>query len=273
MGFNHLLDKTFDGLLVPCGEGAAWAVLAVGLLVTVVVLLVFKAATPQRRLVAARDRVLGHIFEMGLYQERLTVLARIQRDLAVANLRYVVLVLPALALMIVPVALAMLQLEGRVARRPFQAGETTLVTATLAPERADLLPELELETSPGLAVDAPPVRARAASTAVWRVRVQEAGEHEVAVVAPDGTRWTMPVHADGGLPRIETERRRESGLAALAVGRQEVLPPDGALTALTLQVPAREVRYLGIELSWLPAFLLATIILGLALKGVFRVQF
>jgi len=273
VGFNRALDGTFDALLVPFGGGAAWAVVAVALVVTVVVLLVFKAATPQRRLVMARDRVLGHIFEMGLYQERLTVLARIQRDLAVANLRYVVLVLPALALMILPVALAMFQLEGRVARRPFRADETTLVAATLAPEQAALLPELALETSPGLTLDAPPVRARAAHTAVWRVRVQEAGEHEVTVVGPEGARWSLPVHADGGLPRVERERRRENGLAALAAGRQGVLPREGALIALTLKVPAREVRYLGIELSWLLAFLLATIILGLALKGVFRVQF
>jgi hypothetical protein len=271
--FSRLLDRVFDLLVAPFGDAAAWAVLAVAAVVTVVVLAVFKAATPQKRLVASRNRVLGHIFEMGLYQERLGVLAKIQRDLAWANLRYVFLVLPALALMIVPVALAMFQLEGRVARRPFLPGETTLVSATLAADQAADLSQLSLSTSSGLALDAPPVRAPGRRTAVWRVRVDEPGQHEVSVVAPQGTLGTLPVAADHGLNRLEKERRRESGLMALVSGRQAVLPAEGGLTRLALRVPDRHVKYFGLELSWLLAFILATLMLGLALKGIFRVEF
>jgi hypothetical protein len=273
IGLSHYLDRIFDILVSPFGNAAAGAVLAVAAVVTVVVLAVFKAATPQKRLVAARDRVLGHIFEMGLYQERLGVLAKIQRDLAWSNLRYVVLVLPALALMIVPVALAMYQLEGRVGRRPFQPGETTLVAATLAADQAAQLERLTLATSPGLVLDAPPVRAADQRTAFWRVRVTTPGRHEVAISSPQGALGSLPVAAEAGLQRVEKERRRESGLAALIGGRQDVLPTESGLTRLAIRVPDRHVRYLGVELSWLLAFILATLVLGLALKGVFRVEF
>jgi hypothetical protein len=131
-----------------------------------------------------------------------------------------------------------------------------------------------LTLSPGLVQEGPPVRATSARTAVWKVRVAEAGEHEVGVSAADGgERWTLPVHAAGGLPRIEQERRRESGFAAFAEGRQAVLPASSALASLAIIVPAREVTYLGLGLTWWAAFILATLLLGLALKGVLRVEF
>jgi hypothetical protein len=270
---SNAVDGLFDLIVAPFGEAAAWALLAISLVVTVIVLLLFKAVTPQKRLVRARNRVLGHIYEMGLYQERLTVLARIQRDLAAANLRYVVLVLPALAVLIPPVAIAMLQLEGRVARRPFEAGETTLVKAIVAPDRALELDQLALAPSSGLVQDGPAVRARSARTVVWRVRVAEAGEHAVTVNAPGGESWALPLFADGGLPRVEQERRRESGINAFVSGRRAVLPADGALASLSLIPAEREVTYLGVGLVWWAAFILATLLIGLALKNVVRVEF
>ena len=60
----------------------AVGIVVVSALTAVWALLLFKAVTPQERLQQVRDRLFGHIYEMGLYQDRLGVLARIQADLA-----------------------------------------------------------------------------------------------------------------------------------------------------------------------------------------------
>ena len=76
------------------------------------------ATTPQDRL-RARAGLVGHVYELGLYQDSLRVMLRIQRSLAAANLRYLALTLPALAAMLIPLALILPQFEARFARRPF----------------------------------------------------------------------------------------------------------------------------------------------------------
>ena len=63
------------------------------------------------------------------------VLARIQRDLARANLRYLGLTLPALLALALPMVLTLAQLDSRYGHRPLRPGETTVFSVTLAAER------------------------------------------------------------------------------------------------------------------------------------------
>ena len=110
---NGIVGRVFDLVLAPFAGAPAWGLVVVSVLSAVWALLLFRVVTPQARLAAARDRLVGHIFEMGLYQEHLRGVGRIQRDLALANLRYVSLSLPALVVMLLPMLLTLGQLGAR----------------------------------------------------------------------------------------------------------------------------------------------------------------
>jgi hypothetical protein len=50
------------------------------------------------------------------------------------------------------------------------------------------------------------------------------------------------------------------------------LPADGALDDLTLRLPDRRTRFLGVEMHWLLAFMVFSLLAGLFLKDVLRVS-
>ncbi len=264
-------NRLFDLLLAPFGGSAAWAMTGVSVLAGAALLLLFKAVTPQERLAATRDRLVGHLYELGLYQDDLGVMLRIQRDLARANLRYLALTLPALAVFVPPLVLILAQLDARFAHRPPRPGEALLVTAVVAPGGEALLDSLRLAVPAGVLLETPPVRDRAARSATWRVRPAAAGEFELAVQTPGGV-WTKRLAAGGGLPRLAAVRERAGWRAALLNPAEPPLPGDAPLAAISLALPARQTSYAGVRLPWLAAFCIISLAAGLALKGPLRVR-
>ena len=268
---NGIVGRGFDLVLAPFAGAPAWGLVAVSVFSAVWALLLFRLVTPQARLAAARDRLVGHILEMGLYQEHLRVVGRIQRDLARANLRYLATSLPALIVLLVPMLLTLGQLESRYARRPLRVGESAVLAVTLAPSASARLDELQVTAPAGVTIEAGPVRDRAGGAAAWRVRAEKAGRFDLLVTLSGAPVATRALAAGPGLPR--TAESAETGwLHALLYPGERQLPGDGPIAQTRLRYPARTVRYLGLELDWLLAFMAISMAGGLALKGVLKVE-
>lgn len=265
------INRLFDLLVAPVAGSPAVAMVFLSLLTAVVALLIFKWTTPQGRLTAARDRLMGHIYEMGLYQDHLSVLARIQGSLARANLRYLTLTLPALLALLVPMVLAVVQLESRFVHRPLAAGETTLFSVTVRPEQAARIYDLVLEAPAGVQVEAGPVRSLPAGTVVWRLRVDDPQAGPLRVLLDGRELVARQVRPTGRLPRLN-ETSRAGFLEPLLVPGVRPLPADGLLESTTLRLPERHTRYLGLEMNWLLAFCVFSLLGGLLLKDALRVS-
>lgn len=268
---NGIVGRVFDLALAPFAGAPAWGMVVISVLSAVWALLLFRAVTPQRKLAAARDRLVGHIFEMGLYQDHLRVVGRIQGDLARANLRYLATSLPALVVLLVPMLLTLGQLEARYARRPLHVGESVVLAVSLAPGAASRLDELQVTAPAGVTVEAGPVRDRAGAAAAWRLRADAPGRHELAVTLAGRTVATRGFAAGGGLPRT-AETASTSWTRALLYPGEPQLKRGGAVLETRLRYPSRTVRYLGVELDWLVAFMLISLAGGLALKNVLKVE-
>lgn len=264
------LNGLFDLLLRPLAAAPAWAMLWISVLSAVWALLLFKATTPQARLQTARDRVLGHIYEMGLYQDHLGVLGRIQRDLAAANLRALLLTLPALLALTLPMLATLTQLEARFAHRPLRPGETTVFSVTLAPGAPEDPGELALRVPAGVTVEAGPVRDERGRAAAWRLRADRAGEHRLQVLLAGEPVTERRLDVGAGLRRL-SERERPGPWHPLLHPGAEPLA-GGALAETVLRLPARETNYLGVRLDWLVAFMLLSLPAGLAVKDLLRVS-
>lgn len=268
---NNGITKLFDLLLAPVAAWPAVAMTVVAIVSAVWALLLFKAVTPQAKLTQVRDRLFGHIYEMGLYQEHLRVVARIQWDLARANLRYLSLTLPALFVLLVPMVLTLAQLDGRFAHRPLQVGEETVFTATLTPDRARDMDRVAVQTTPGLRVVAGPVQDRVAGAVAWRVKVVGDGDQEIVVSAGgrELVRRAVPV---GNTLAAVGEKSEPDWLHEILFPGAPVLARGGAVAAMSLSLPARQVSYLGLKLDWLVAFMIISLLVGLAIKDVLRVS-
>jgi len=263
-----LLNGLFDLLLRPFG-GAPWAGLAVvSALTGVAMLWLFKVATNQALLARRRRELTGHLYELGLYQDSLAVMARLQARLLAANLRYLLASLPALLVLLPLALLTIVQLDARFQRRALHTGEEVLVAARYAegasPERLALAP------AAGLAVTAGPVRDRAARTVWWRVRAERDAPAGFAVI--DGEeRYEKRLSPDGALGRLAANRVAAGWRHALLHPAEPPLPGGAAVAELRAELPARGPDRFGMP-GWLWGFCLFSIAGGLAVKGLFKVE-
>jgi len=266
---NGIVTALFDVVCGPLAGHAAWAMVILAGVTGVWALALFKVATPQKRLARTRDRLVGHIFEMGMYQDHLRVLARIQKDLALANLRYLSLSLPALLVLIVPMVLTLAQLEGRFAKRPLHPGESTVLKVGFA-DAPD--PEaVRLELPPGVAVESGPVFDRRDGAMAWRLRVGDEGELPVRVAVDGNTAADIVLHAGDGLPL--TGRKFGAPWWEKLLYPGWTAPPAGsAVASWDVEYPDRRVAYLGVGLNWLVAFMIFSLAAGLACKDVLGVE-
>lgn len=262
----------FDLLLAPFASVPALGLLLISVLTSIWALLLFKAVTPQKRLDTTRDHLFGHIYEMGLYQDHLSVLARIQGSLARANLRYLGFTLPALLALTVPMILTLGQLECRFAHRPLLVGESTVVTIEVADEILADITSIDLQTSGGLKVAAGPVRSRRTGTLAWRIEVLADGPQELRFVKDGDLLEQHPLPVGAGLPGLHNKTEK-SPLGLLLYPASPVVDESRGLTGLTVQWPERHTSYLGVQMHWLLAFMIISMVAGLLLKGPLKVSF
>ncbi len=268
---TDIIGKIFDLLVGLLGGSPFLVMLVVSAITAVWALLLFKAVTPQARLTIVRDRLFGHIYEMGMYQDHLRVVGRIQRDLAKANFRYLGLTLPALFVLIIPMVFTMAQLDSRFNLRPFERGETTVLSVTLADDASITLDQISLETPPSITVEAGPVRDEVSGAVAWRLRAEDRGTHTVRLL--DGTTeiGSRELVVGDDLTRLAKSSKRNWLHGVLKPGAP-TLRNDGPLDEVTLRLPQRHTKYLGVEMHWMVAFMVFSLLAGLALKDVLRVS-
>ncbi len=266
-----VVSWVFDLLMAPFASVPALGMVFISIISAVWALLLFKAVTPQARLQAIRDNLFGHIYEMGLYQDHLSILGRIQGDLAKANLRYLGFTLPALMALTIPMILTLGQLEGRYARRPLQVGEETVLTITLADSLLDDMQEVRLEVSAGVAVAAGPVRNGRTGTMSWRLRAMADGAHELRVLHGSELAGSFNFLVGDGIPRLH-DSNQNSALGIMLYPGAPDLSGSSGLSGLNIQWPARETGYLGFQLNWLVAFMVFSMVAGLLMKDFQKVS-
>lgn len=271
-GITDIVSRVFDLLVSPFASLPWLAMVLLSVITAAWALLLFKWTTPQKRLDTTRDRLFGHIYEMGLYQDHLGVLARIQGRLALANLRYLSLTLPALLALMLPMILTLGQLDGRFGLRPLHVGEETVLTVTLQDGHQSEATSVALEPPAGVRVAAGPVRNQRTGTVSWRLATTAEGPQRLQFTRegrPIGT-YTLPVGE--GLDLLHDRTETSVWNLLLFPGSLEVQEADG-LAAVSVQWPERHTSYLGVELHWLLAFMVFSLVGGLLLKGPLRVSF
>ena len=261
-----ILNGLFDTVLAPLRTLSPWpGLLAVALLTSVVVLLIFRVASNPATVRRKRDRLLARVLELVLFKDDLVVNLSAFGRVLVANVQYIGTLLVPLALSIVPVMLILVQSYVWFGLRPLQPGETTLLTARFSADTPLLQQEIALATSAGLHVDSPPVRAISRHELSWRIRVDADGS-AWAAVTNDGQEYRKSIGVGRTLAAVSAERNSGGFWSALAWSREPPLPADSSLQQLAVTYPVRELRVFGWNVNWLLAFFVLTMVFGFALK-------
>ncbi len=268
---NAGLTALFDLLCLPLSALppiGALAVLSCGDGVGFVWL--FGLLSDQERIRAVRDRIRGNLLGVRLFRRDPGVVLRLQGRILGDTWRFLRLAAVPMLVLAAPLALVMAQLHLRFAARALAPGEAAVVTAVV--RDASLLEgPLKLATPPGVTVETPPVRVRAAREVSWRVRLERPGHHRLRVQV--GNRMVVKTLVGGaGWGSVPQRRTGEGLLRALLAPGEPTIPRGSGIESVEVAHPRLDLRLFGVALDWWIAFLGLSMAAGLVSRGVLGVE-
>jgi len=266
---NSFLCGVFDALLYPFRDLSPIVGLAIISLVTgVAMLLVFKATSDQNALAEVKRQIHAGIFEIRLFSDDPLAILRAQAETLRHSLRYMRLTLAPTLWMIVPLVLAIIQLQHHYGYQGLELGSVAVVEVKLEPGITDE-PGLVLEAPPGLDVETAPLWIPSLNEANWRVRAQRPGDYELLVHVNDAA-FTKRVRVSNTIVR-RAPVRTSSGLLDQLLYPAEPPIRDGPVKSISVSYPEADVSLLGWETHWLVVFFILAMVFAFALRRPFGV--
>ena len=182
---NASTGALVDALILPFRDLPPIAGLIVVSLVTALgVVLAFRRFADRQRIAALERAMQAELFEIRLFKDDLRAILRAQAAMVGHNLRYLRASFVPFAVMAVPMALLVAQLQFRYGYEGLRPGEAALVSATIRDAR-EARPEVDLIVPSGVRVDDVGAGAPGLGEVTWRIVPERAGEHELTLRAGD----------------------------------------------------------------------------------------
>jgi len=270
---NSVLNTFFDLLCAPFARlNPWWAMAFLSLLTGLLMLLVFRFTSNQQGIRRTKDRIKGHLLEFRLFKDSLGVTLQAFGNILVQNLRYLGHALKPLLVMIIPLLLILAQLNARFGYRPLRPGEQVLIKVKLIRGTNPLSLDMSIVPSSGIAVETPPLRIEEEREIDWRLRAVEAGRHNLVFRWPgQSVVKTIDIGPPGLSPLAPRTTNREF-FNQFFNPADRPLPKGIPLDSIELMYPGRSLRFLGMNIHWLLAFFVLSLIFGFSLKGLFKVE-
>jgi len=270
--FNSALSSLFDLLLAPFQSlHPFWPILICSLITAILFLLIFRYTSNQKVIKETKNRIRAHLLEIRIYKDNFGVLFTAQKRILLNSLKYLKYALKPMLFMIVPVAIILIQLEGWFGYKPLKTGESAIITLKLTEDTNNNLKHIDIKSDKGISVETPPLRLPKEMEINWRVRANEAGEHNLIFdISGDKSRKSVIV-SNGELRRVS--RVATSSLWGSFLNPGEEPLQNSLVKQIEVDYPSRPILIFGWEFHWLLVFFVLTMIFGFALKGLFRVDF
>ncbi len=270
---NAALRPVFDLLLAPF---ATWppivSLVLVSLLVSVLMLVVFKKTSNQAALALVKRKIHAGIFEIRLFNDDLPAILRAQNEILRHNLTYLRLSLWPMLFILPPLVLVMAQLQFHYGYLGLRPGERALLEVDLAPEAGGgARPRAKLDLPEGLRAETDALWIRAQSQLVWRLLAERNGDYEVGLEIEGAPRLAKTVRVTGKAVRLSPERVDGGFISQLLCPAEPPLPSGSPVRAVRLSYSGREVSVLGHEMHWMIPFFALSIAFAFALRGLFKV--
>lgn len=259
------LNRTLLGPLEQVHPG--WSLALVSLLAGAALLLGFRLLSRQKAVAGAKAQVLARLLAIRLFGSDPVMTMRLFGRLLAANLGYLRLTLPPFLILCIPVVLLLIQLDIRYSRRPLRPGETAVVNVRLSHG----MPDIRLHTGSGVALETPALRIPALSEQSWRIKALEGGLHQLRFET-EGKSFTKQVAVGEGLLPTATTRPGPGWLAPLAYPWEQPLPAELGVETVSVDYPARIFAVAGLEVDWVLAFFVLSLIFAFFLRKPLRVE-
>jgi hypothetical protein len=232
---------------IDLGMPALASLVPISILAGIGMLLVFRRLSDQGAVRRAKGLVTAHLLEFRLFMDEPRLILKAQRDLIVANARFLKLMLRPVVVLTLPMGLLLAAMEAFYGHAP-------VVTAQTKHEDASL----SLKAPEGIAIETPPVHVTADRQVSWRIRPLRAAHAELELVHADRA-IGKSISAGAGMHYL-SERR--GSVANLLLRPTEAPLSDNEIGWIEVRYPAAAI----FGLHWLIWFFAISAVTALALR-------
>ena len=269
---NSVVNTVFDAWLWPFQSlSATWQIIITALPVTVFALLVFRFASNQEGITNVKNKIKAYLLELWLYKDDLGILFRAQGQVFRYSVIYLRYALVPLMIMIVPLALVIVQLESLYAFRSLQPGESAIFSVTVAETQNLDEVAANLSLPEGLVQETPALRVDSTRQVFWRIRGETPGQYEVVIRAGDRKIAKQVIVGESDV-RLAPVIYRDGDWRMLGYPAESPIDAEAGVLAAELPYMRGRGEFAGLSsASWI--LMVATLVMGFALRGFFGVTF
>lgn len=263
---NIVMNGLFSLILKPFRSvDPWWGMLAVSLVSSVVLLLIFKFTSNQRAVKLSKDRFLAYMLELALFRHDVLANMRSMGRMLIADLAYIRTLAVPLCVGLVPFVLIAAQLSSWFGARPLREGESFIVTARFADEFPVMEQKITVEGAGGIQSETYPVRVPLVNEMTWRFRAGESGSHWIDFNV-NGQEFRKEVAVGPALQRISRERVQSGVWRELLNPAEPVLPDKAPVTGIEVIYPEGGFPVWGVNVDWFITFMVLTLLFAVILK-------
>jgi len=235
-------------------------------------LLVFRYTSDQEGIKKTKERIKGHLMEIRLFKDELMVFFSALKNILLYNLKYMNYMFFPFLIMILPIILLLIHLNGWFGPRPLKPGESAIVSVKVSNQEPNFLNQIQIKTDEGITVETPSLRIPETSKIEWRIRANRVGEHLILLKTPDQTFQKTVIVSSDGMERVSPRTVASNTWEVLLNPGERPFNPNAGVRQIDILYPAWVYPFLGWEIDWIIVFFILSIVFGFVLKGVLRVQ-
>ncbi len=263
-----LLTKAFDIILKPFDAlSPVYGLCFISVLSGFVLIKLFVMSSNKTAVDRAKNRIIGHLLEVAIYQHDIVISLRALGKMLAANLSYIKTTFIPLCVVLIPCVLIMAQLNLRYAYRPFDTGEQTILTVKLE-DNADLY-RYSLSVSDGLVVDTPALRIEDNNEINWRIKAVMDGVQTISISDNNGQVVTKKVFVNQNELKLAPGRYKNWWDNILYPG-EKVLNNQSEIKSIEIKYPQTRYTFFSMRLHWLVVFFCVSLVAGLFFKMIFK---
>jgi hypothetical protein len=268
---NYIFTRGCDLLLWPLRTLAPfWGIFFLSLLTSLFVLAVYRLVSDAQRVKDTKNRIKAHILAIRLYRDFWKVIVVSFFKSLFYTAKYFVLNLLPLLLVLPLMFLLFVQMDVRYGMRPYRVGEEIVVRAGLDRD-VDAL-DIELQADPHFRATMNPVFVKALREVDWKLRAVRNGAAAI-VIRVGGQTVRKDLVVGETVLALSNKKMADSGWDHFINPVEKRLAPRTPVRFVTVRYPARSVPFLGFRTHWLVIYLALTMVIALALKNRFGVEF
>ncbi len=271
--FNSLFGKIFDALFYPFRSMSPWiGMIVVSFLTGLLMLFVFKWTSNQKGIRQVKNKIKAHLLELRLYKDSLALSLQAQGNILRCNLRYIGYSAKPMMVMILPLILIIIQLNFWFGYQSLAPNQSALLKVKLKESQNPMQISLEIEPSPELNIETPPLRIEEFNEINWRFSAKEQGIHQLTLTI-DGETVTKRVSvAQKALSKISPMKTGNSFIKQVLYPTESPIKGDFPVKSVEIQYPTQGMNLFGWNIHWLIVYFVLSIIFGFAFKGIFKVE-